>query len=271
MNEDTVRGAAKLLADAWRDMTTIDALPPALRPHTFEEAYAIQDEMAALIGQPAAGWKIGPASPGLMRAEGFDEPAAGRVFEPNIYRSPAELPHGRITNAKLECEFALRIGADVAPRDQAYTAEELAPLAVLCPALEVSGCRFATPGAVVTTGWARTSDMPSPLDRLADNGGAGALVVGDEIPRWQDLSLESLPVVLRIDGGPPVANFEGDCRSDPLEVLVWLANFVSRRGIGLRAGDLVATGSATHAQPLHAGASAVAEFPELGELRLTII
>ena len=71
MNEDTVRAAAKLLADAWRDMTTIEALPPALRPRNFEEAYAIQDEMAALIGKTTAGWKIGPASPGLMRAEGF--------------------------------------------------------------------------------------------------------------------------------------------------------------------------------------------------------
>lgn len=271
MNEDTVRAAAKLLADAWRDMTTIEALPPALRPRNFEEAYAIQDEMAALIGQTTAGWKIGPASPGLMRAEGFDEPAAGRVFEPSIHRSPAELAHGRITNAKLECEFALKLSADVAPREQAYTAEELAPLAVLCPALEVSGCRFATPGAVVTTGWARTSDMPSPLDRLADNGGAGGLVVGGEIPRWRDLSLQTMQVDLRIDGGSPAANYEGDCRSDPLDVLVWLANFLSRRGIGLRAGDLVATGSATHAQPLHAGASAVAVFPELGELRLTII
>ena len=68
-----------------------------------------------------------------------------------------------------------------------------------------------------------------------------------------------------------VANFEGDCRSDPLDVLVWLANFLSRRGSGLRAGDPVATGSATHAQPLHAGASAIAVFPDLGELRLDII
>ena len=123
MNEDMVRAAAKLLTDAWRDMTTIEAPPPALRPRNFEEAYAIQDEMAALIGQTTAGWKIGPASPGLMRAEGFDEPAAGRVFEPNIHRSPAELAHGRITNAKIECEFALKLSADVAPREQAYTAE----------------------------------------------------------------------------------------------------------------------------------------------------
>ena len=49
MNEDAVRAAAKLLADAWRDMTTIEALPPGLRPRNFEQAYAIQDEMAALI------------------------------------------------------------------------------------------------------------------------------------------------------------------------------------------------------------------------------
>ena len=190
MNEDAVRGAAKLLADAWRDMTTIEGLPPALRPGSFEEAYAIQDEMAALIGQKTVGWKIGPASPGLMRAEGFDEPGVGRLFEPNIYRSPAELPHGHITDAKLECEFALRLSADVTPRDKAYTAEELAPLAVLCLAFEVSGCRFSTPRAVAKAS-SRTSDMPSPLDLLADNGSGAALVVGDEIPEWQHLDLQT--------------------------------------------------------------------------------
>jgi 2-keto-4-pentenoate hydratase len=251
-------------------MTTVEGLPPALRPSSFEEAYAIQDEMAALIGQKTVGWKIGPASPGLMRAEGFDEPAAGRVFEPNVYRSPAELPNGCITDAKLEPEFAVRLNADVAPRDKAYTAEELAPLAVLCLAFEVSGCRFSTPRAVAKAS-SRTSDMPSPLDLLADNGSGGALVVGDVIPQWQELDLHTLQVDLRIDGGPPAANFEGDDRSNPLDVLLWLANFLSRRGIGLRAGDLVATGSTTHEQPLYAGASATAVFGDLGELHLTMI
>ena len=91
-------------------------------------------------------------------------------------------------------------------------------------------------------------------------GGAGALVVGDEIPEWQDLDLQTLQVDLRIDGGPPVTNFEGDYRSNPLEVVVWLANFLSRRGIGLRKGDLVSTGSATHAPALYSGASAIATF-----------
>ena len=89
MNEDAVRNAAKLLADAWLNMTTIEGLPPDLRPGSFNEAYAIQDEMAELIGQKTVGWKIGPASSGLMRAQGFDEPGGGRLFDPYIFRSPA--------------------------------------------------------------------------------------------------------------------------------------------------------------------------------------
>ena len=151
MNEDAVRNAAKLLADAWLNMTTIEGLPPDLRPGSFEEAYAIQDEMAELIGQKTVGWKIGPASSGLMRAQGFDEPGVGRLFEPNIYRSPAELHHGRITDAKLECEFALRLSADAPSRDEPYTAEELVPIAVLCPVFDVAGYRFVTPRSQQST------------------------------------------------------------------------------------------------------------------------
>ena len=257
MAEDRVRGAAELLADAWRNAATIDALPRVLRPRDLKEAYAIRDEMARQIGEKTVGWKIGASSPGLQRAEGYDEPVPGRIFEANVYPSPAELPLGRIPNAKVECEFAFRLSADLPPRDQAYTAEDLAPLAVLCPAFEVSGCRFSPAEGEGPTG-------PSMLDLVADNGGAGGLVVGAEIPDWRRRSLQTMHVDLRIDGGPPVPNFEGDCRADPLEVLAWLANHLSRRGIGLFAGDLVSTGSATHAQPLHRGASAIARLSRSG-------
>ena len=259
MNEDEIRAAAKLLAEAWQNMTTIEELPVALRPGSMEEAYAIQDEMAVLIGESTVGWKIGPASPGLMRARGFTEPGAGRLLESLIYSSPAELSCASIANPMLECELALRLTEDVLPRVQAYTASELESLAVLCPVFDVAGCRFTVPEA------------NGNFDRVADMGGAGALVVGEEISAWRDFDFLTLPVDMRIDGGEPVANFEGDSRIDPLVVLVWLANFLSQRGIGLREGDLVSTGSATHAPVLYAGASAVASIPGLGELRLTMI
>ncbi len=259
MNEYEVHSAAKLLADAWRESTTIDHLPHSLRPTSFKDAYAIQDAMAELIGHRIAGWKIGPASPGLMRAQGFDEPGVGRLIEPNIYRSPAELKYGVITDAKLECEFAFRLSSDMPPRDKVYTSEELASEAILYPVFDVAGYRFLNPEA------------NSPLDRVADMGGAGALVLGDEIQHWQELDLQKLKVNLRIDGGPIVENFQNDYRSNPLEVLVFLANFLSRRNIGLRAGDLVSTGSVTHGPPLYPGASACAIFGDLGEVRLKMI
>ena len=49
MNEYEVHSAAKLLADAWRESTTIDHLPHSLRPTSFKDAYAIQDAMAELM------------------------------------------------------------------------------------------------------------------------------------------------------------------------------------------------------------------------------
>ena len=53
-----MRGGA-LLWQAWRDGREIDALPADCRPRTIEEAYAVQDGLAASAGMAVAGYKIG--------------------------------------------------------------------------------------------------------------------------------------------------------------------------------------------------------------------
>jgi 2-keto-4-pentenoate hydratase len=52
--------------------------------------------------------------------------------------------------------------------------------------------------------------------------------------------------------------------------MTWLANELSARGIGLAAGQLVTTGSATMSQPLSPGRSAIAIYGDLGEIRIAV-
>ena len=51
---------------------------------------------------------------------------------------------------------------------------------------------------------------------------------------------------------------------DPWEVMVWLANNLSGRGIGLAAGQVVTTGSAADVVSVSPGDTVTAEFGPLG-------
>lgn len=59
MADERIAAAAALFAQAWLDGTTIDAFPDDLAPGDLAEASAMQDAMAARIGEDIVGWKIG--------------------------------------------------------------------------------------------------------------------------------------------------------------------------------------------------------------------
>ena len=57
----------------------------------------------------------------------------------------------------------------------------------------------------------------------------------------------------------------------PLEALAWLANDLSGHGIGLKAGQIVTTGTCCGFHPLKAGDEALADYGELGTVRVTVV
>src|ERR1700721_2572517 len=59
---DRMRQASELLLGGRRGTPAIETLPEALRPHTLDEAYAIQDIIALALGS-VGGWKVGAPSP----------------------------------------------------------------------------------------------------------------------------------------------------------------------------------------------------------------
>ena len=51
---------------------------------------------------------------------------------------------------------------------------------------------------------------------------------------------------------------------DPRNALTWLANTLSARGMGLKAGQIVTTGSAANVIKVNPGDTVVADFGDLG-------
>jgi 2-keto-4-pentenoate hydratase len=252
---------ARELARAWREGETV-ALPTAARgARSRAEAYAIQDRMAELIGQPTAGWKVGATVRAVQLFEGHDGPLPGRVFADRVFDGEARLPARLFPGAKVECEFAFRLCSPLPRGAGDVTPEALAPLVDFHPAIELASIRYA-PGTgerAVTT-----------FDAIADNGGAGAAVLGAAVKNWQQLDLTTMAIEARIDGSPPIQAYSGPYRRPPIEIAAEAFTDIRRRGHAVEVGAFVLTGSATLPTPLRAGQTLIARFAELPAMTLSL-
>ncbi len=253
MSEDDIAKAGTLLAGAWSQSALLEGLPNYLYPKTFEEAAAIQTAMAAVIGDRVVGWKVAGA-PG---------PMIGRIFESHCYVNAATLPARQARHRPaLESEIGFQVTRDLPVRQAPYAREEVMAAATLTFTFEIVGTRFANGMHIPDTEVQR-------LAIIADNSAGAGLVAGPQVQDWHGISLLDIPVELRVDGGAkePANPMP---RHDPVDTLRWLANELSDRGIGLKAGHYVTTGSATLLRELPPGSSAVATFGEFGAIEIAL-
>jgi 2-keto-4-pentenoate hydratase len=256
MEQADIEEAGALLARAWLAAGDLAAmLPERLRPHSREEAYAIQDAMARIIEEPAAGWKMGATSPAISRREGHSGPIIGRVFASTLFHTPAEIPAARFPNARVEAEFAALLLDDLPARGRDYALEEVQGKVAIHPSIEIIGNRYPKGPAApkLTT-----------FDEIADNGTGSGIVLGERMEGWTGPGLQDLVIDLRVDGGAPAVNVLGDDRCVPLAVVVDTANILSRRGIGLCRGELISTGGITIPLPIGKGARFDARYGDFG-------
>lgn len=96
MAGDGIARTAALFAQAWRDDTIIDAVPGDLAPRDLAEATAMQDAMAAAIGEDVVGWKIAGKPGGPM----------GRIFASTSFENGATPPLPRYAQNIMEPDYA---------------------------------------------------------------------------------------------------------------------------------------------------------------------
>ncbi|MGV6872281.1 2-keto-4-pentenoate hydratase [Pseudochelatococcus sp. B33] len=263
MDTKSTKEAARKLAAAWLERSSLtEMLADDLRPKDRQEAYAIQDEMAAIIGEPVGGWKMGATSPAIQRREGHSGPIIGRVFRGTIFESPASLPAAMFPDARVEGEFGIRFLEDMPPRQQPYSVAEIAAKVELVPTIEIIGNRFP-----------KGPDAPrlTTHDEIADNGTGMGLVIGKGTRNWSAEQIQNLTINMSVDGLGPAENVLGDDRCIPLEVAAETVNILSRRGITLEAGQIVSTGGCTIPQHVARGSSFVADYGELGRVEGTFV
>jgi 2-keto-4-pentenoate hydratase len=266
MTDAEFAAARAALVAARRGARAIAECPPAWRPGDLDEAYRLQAAVIAELGG-GAGWKVVAITPEQRRTLGVPQPVAAPIPLATMHDAaarPATLRLAGFIAPKIECEIAFEFRRDLPPRPaQPYTRREVAAaIEAMCLAIELVDPRL--PAGSGT------------LAELADGFNNGALVSGPRFADWEGIAFADVGIVLsfaaegaaarELARGSPRAILDGD----PFAAVVLLANAQPSHGPGLKAGDVVTTGSCSGA-PLVPGAGTYrAEYAGLGvvELRL---
>lgn len=234
---------ADKLAETWDQRPDYEALSGDLALDSIAEAYEAQvivQERFTVKRGAIIGRKIALAAKAMQEFVGIDHPVGGAIFANDAHDSPAAIRLSDFNHLGLEFELALTLGRDVPPSTD-HTATSVATLVSAArPAYELIEDRSADYSNL---------DVKT---MIADNAWCGGIVLGPEIAGWNSMDLSALPARLTRPGHE---DMEGStAATDPLTSLAWVLNDVGSRGITVKQGEVVITGSMLTTQ-----------FPKVGD------
>ena len=254
---DKTLAAAQIIATARRNRTRLrrDRRSDA-SPHDEADGYRIQravhDLLLPHVGA-MVGYKIGCTSAVMQQYLGIPHPCGGGVFAAGVHQSGAALPAHDFVRVGVECEIAVRLGQDLPAAQAPFTADSVArAIEAYHPAIEIVDERYVdwqTLGAATL---------------VADDFYAAGCVLGAPVAR------SAVPDLLKIVGRAIINDVEvsrgtgADVLGHPHNPLAWLANHLAADGKGLRAGQIVLTGSLVKTIWLNAGDEVTMELSQLG-------
>jgi 2-keto-4-pentenoate hydratase len=259
LTPDAIQRASDHLWQAWQAGRVMASLPGDMRPSTRSEGYAIQARLEARTSQPLFGWKIAATSAAGQTHINVKGPMAGRILAERVVANGATVSLANNRMRVAEPEFAFRMGRTLAPRATPYGVEEvMAAVASLHPAIEVPDSRFEDFTAV------------GEAQLIADDACAHLFMLGDAAPDdWRNLDLAIYPVACSVAGKLDCEGSGANVLGDPRIALAWIANELSALGIGLKAGEVVTTGTCVKPLEVGPGDAASADYGRLGRVSLS--
>lgn len=241
--------------EAERDARAVTPLSARYEDLKARDAYAIQAEYARLRAESGAtliGRKIGATSEAIQQQLGVGTPDYGHLFDDMVIADGGVVSLSELVAPMVEPEIAFRLGRPLTgPGLQAD--DVLDATTAVCPALEIIDSRI--------TNW-----QIAFVDTVADNGSSARCVFGPEHELRPGTDLRAEFVRLSQDGTEVASGPATAVLGHPAAAVAWLANALAEYGAGLRAGDLVLSGSLTRATSLQPGCTYTATFLDLGSV-----
>lgn len=233
-------GAGLWVLRAHKEGRPFTGLPPELAPQNDAEAYAAQAVyVAALCEQRAttlAGYKIALTSQAMRTLVGYGNSISGCLLKDHVLPSGSVLRQVGYGRLAVEFELAFGFGENVPLELAARGLDRASLLSYLVSAhaaIEVVDDRNAI-----------YSRLPQEiLTLVVDNAWNAGLVLGPAAADWKQSDLGALQGIARINGVESGRGHGRDILGHPLDALAWLVQHLAGRGIALRQGDVVTTGS----------------------------
>ena len=221
---------------------------------TLEQAYGLQRQLEqALVGRGdrVVGYKVGFTTTALQERHGLTEPVLGFMLGSGVYGSGDAVPLSRFIAIGVEVEVAFLLKSDLAG-----------------PGVTIASALLAVEGAMPSFELIdfRLSGTPRGPDVVADGVYTNAIVLGRPLIPVTGIDLAREGVVFEQDGQIVATQTTAEVLGNPLVSLAWAANTLGRMGRGLRAGEVVLTGSISKVLRPTAGQSVRASFTRLGSV-----
>ena len=258
-----IRAAAETIAAARRGRIPLAPLAGAVAPQTEADGYRIQHALHELLAADfgaRVGYKIGCTSAVMQQYLDIPHPCGGGVFANGVHAAGASLNARDFVRVGVECEIAVRLARDLVPTEAPFTAEWVAEaIDAYYPAIEIVDDRYLK--------W-ETLGAPT---LVADDFFAAGCVLGQPVPRSAAPDLLKVGGRALINGKQAGRGSGADVLGHPHNALAWLANHLAAEGLGLRAGEIVLTGSLVKTLWLEAGDSVVMELQGLGNVGVIFV
>jgi len=236
---------ARRLDAAWEERRPIAPLTESDGLASPADAYAIQrrwTEIRTARGERVMGQKIGLTSRAMQEQMGVDEPDYGCLWASRFFPASsgrAELPADVFIQPRAEGELAFLLGRPLGEGE--VTAEDvLAATDAVAVSIEVVDSRIES--------W-----RIALCDTIADNASYGAFTVGPWSRSLRQSDLQTLRMVIRLNGAPMAEGVGAAALGHPAQAVAWLANKLSEFGVSLAPGDIVLSGSLTKSIPVATG------------------
>lgn len=238
---------ARAFVDARLSATGVTSYPGE-KPTTLSEAYEIQNSAVNAFPDTLVGWKVGG-----INGEWRDQLGVSRLLGP-VYDSYRHLYSGASIDmpvfsegfAAVEGEVTAVISKDVPADKTSLTREEaIGFIGSLHLGVEIASSPFA-----------EINDH-GPLVTISDFGNNRGLILGDEIPEWQNLDIESWEFETCINGQSVGKAVPNAMPGGPIESIRYALENTSQRGFCMKAGMMILTGAVTGVHRAYPGDQAV--------------
>ncbi|WP_309080499.1 2-oxo-hept-4-ene-1,7-dioate hydratase [Zhihengliuella sp.] len=253
LSDEAITRIADELVEAGRTRTPVERLTARFPEMTVEDSYRVQNlwrQRSEENGRRLAGRKIGLTSRAMQMATGITEPDYGIIFDDMILENGCEVVWDRYTHPRVEVELAFKLGQDISGPG-ATIFDVLDATEYVVPALEILDSRVQMEGRTI-------------VDTISDNAAMGAMVVGGNPVRPQDVDLRWVAAILYKNQVVEETGVGAGVLNHPAAGVYWLANKIAAHGDGLKAGEIILAGSFTRPMWVYQGDTVLADYGPMG-------